>query len=170
MQNNGASTPSGNVVMDPDKTWNADGSKKDPSEWTMVNPTNINEDVYMGKQPKGRKKFGKIFDDVAQDTIVEEQKVAAQIAADTEESVDEEVAHLLTGEDEDEELGRVLNLDEIGTVLQEIKILASAAKGGDQTAEDTLLTITAAEYNRPDGGRQRIKGALSSHGYKKPGR
>lgn len=167
--NMGTSYPTGNVVMDPDKTWNEDGSKKDPAEWNPVNPMNINEDTYTGKQPKGRRKFGKIFDDEAQATIAEEVATAKQIAADTEDVLDPEVAHLIE-EDDAEQLGNDLNTDDVGKLLVDIKVLAPAAKSGDADADKTLLDITQAEYSRPDGGRQRIKGALSAHGYKKPGR
>jgi hypothetical protein len=170
--NTGSNTPTGNVVVDPDSAWNADGSKKDPSGHVNVNPNNINEDLYKGDRIKGRKKFGKMFDDEAQATIAQEQADAAALAADTfeDEDIDPAVADLLDGEDEDEQLGEELNLDDVGVVLQEIKILSGAVKGGDAKADETLLTILQAEYARPDGGRQRIKGALSALGYKKPGR
>lgn len=182
MSNNGSSQPTGNVVMDPDKTWKTldDGSvvKRPEGEWTPVNPMNIAEDQYQGSRVKGRKKFGKIFDDEAQATIEQERKDAETLAEETKDfeddgdaDVDAEVAHLLKEEDEAPlPIAETLDLDNVGVVLSEIKVLDAARKGGDATADESLLTILQAEYSRADGGRQRIKGALSALGYKKPGR
>lgn len=173
MANNGHSTPTGNVVIDPDSVWGPDGKLlADRSKRRPVNPHNINEESYQGGRLKGRKKFGKIFDDEAKATIAADAETQRKLEADTEE--DEElpadVQALLAGEDEDEKLGEELNLDDVGALLNEIKILDAARRGGDSGADETLLTILQAEYKRPDGGRQRIKGALSALGYKKPGK
>lgn len=169
--NNGVSRPSGNVVVDPDSVWNEDGSKKPESERKLANPHNIAEDIYQGGRLKGRRKFGKIFDDAAElELKIEEAAKAAQKHLEEEAMDDEEVSSLLNDENEDEELGEELNLDDVGAVLNEIKILDAARKGGDEAADEMLLNILQAEYNRPDGGRQRVKGALSALGYKKPGK
>jgi hypothetical protein len=168
--NNGTSQPSGNVVVNPDSAWDENGKRKPDSEHTLANPNNIADDLYQGGRLKGRNKFGSIFEEEAKEQVAKDEQVAADLVRATSgDEDDEEVAHLLEGEDEDEKLGEELNLDDVGAVLNEIKILDAARKGGDEAADDMMLNILQQEYNRPDGGRQRVKGALSALGYKKPG-
>jgi hypothetical protein len=160
------------VVIDPDSIWGADGKKLvDRSKRRPANPSNINEDSYQGGRLKGRKKFGKIFDDEAKATIAEDAEAARKLAEATTEVEDaEEVSHLLNDENEDEQLGEALNLDDHAAVLSEIKILDAARKGGDAAADEALLNILQQEYARPGGARPQVRGALSALGYKKPGK